>query len=643
MSPFRNALRTSVRCAGRAEDTRSENVSPASAGGPVKDTRRLQGLALQRHHYLPQTVRSGSRAWHESCPDAPREGPASAGPERGAADTGFRWWPVPVPLGGFGRRGVLGSAPPAASATGESFQGQAGRRDRLRRPWSRPTLRSKARPGATDGRGREPAARVVGGRRRFGVTGHGRRHLGAVGHPGHLPSRCPEGPPAARHRKASFGSLEVTAARWGRQTGTRTPGPGNHCARAQQGRGRVRAPPSGSRGDHAPGRSAGSPAGRTAFVATARVHRMTAGHEQGRAATHLGATRRGPACCPTPTETTATAVRGPTRFGAAARDGTEPPGSKDRRADHRSVARCFGAPRQPAAPTRGPWVPCRTRFPRHRKIEGKVGARRGKSTERLVNGRGAATSRASARGEVNAGRSGTSSSDTAAARPAAGRTLGSLPAAARATAEVPRPARERWFTSTVRFGVPAAGTNPLEASPEGAADPSQGARASVRTPANGTWTPVQGLATKGAPRSPTTGEASTGGHALLLRQRDTTRRRGLRCPDRAERRPVAGPQGSGPEDRRRSAHRGRRDRHGSPGRPHHHASARRRGPLEEPCRLGERASRATRTNGLRPGRPGGGTADGVTRQGGRRTTWPAGPADHRTRQQGLASARRWGR
>jgi hypothetical protein len=72
----------------------------------VKDARRLQSLALQRHHYLPQTVSSGGRVWHEPRPDAPGKDRLRPAPSGGGGHR-LCWWPARVRPGSFGWCGVL--------------------------------------------------------------------------------------------------------------------------------------------------------------------------------------------------------------------------------------------------------------------------------------------------------------------------------------------------------------------------------------------------------------------------------------------------------------------------------------------------------------------------------------------------------
>lgn len=380
MSPFRNADWTSVRYAQRAENTRSVSVAPASVGGTYE--RRTMAVEPDIHsvgaptadHLLPQSsVARVMGGW-------PRDGSAPAGSARGRRTPALVDGRCRCPPDGFG-------CPDGYSLT----RAQVGRRCRPRRHQVDDTLR-----GGAGGSGAAGRSRGAGGSECWrqvtpsGGAGHGRWHLGAAGQPGHFfPSRHPAGPPEARHRKASFGSPEVTAARWGRKTDFLTPRHGNHCARAQQGRGRVGEPPARSRSHVGPTRVRGLPrarrdgaacrssSGRPADAALSALRRASARRWR----------RREPGPAPTgPWATDATGHGASAPESGARPSPRRPKGWRGDRRQGSEVLRYRAARRRIHSVAQG--YLCRHEFLFSREIEGKVGARQGKSTERLADGRG---------------------------------------------------------------------------------------------------------------------------------------------------------------------------------------------------------------------------------------------------------------
>jgi hypothetical protein len=413
MSPFQNVHRTSVRGAGERRATRSVSVAPDSSGGTregrttVVEPVSIDVVHVHRRPPDPTVDRGTSHG---------RMSPGRSGFGRtraGVAGAGSGRRPAWVLAGGFGHRTRPDRKARQRSATDREVRCRGAHLVRREGGTGRGATGTRrffkvTRARSDDGRSRGPAARGPGVRSRFGVTGTGRQRFGAAGPARATSESLPCRPDGSAAQAASFGEPAATAARRGRETGTRTPRHGNHCTRVQQGRGRVGVPPAGSNRDGAPeGRRVRPQALRS--MGAARVHRKADGQAQPAAPRASASGGEGGGW--TASEGTRTTDEPTTAFRRRGRGETGSPGPKGRRNDLRQAARRFGAARSAGGNGRCPRVFCRHEFLGHRKIEGKVGARRRKSTERLVNGRGPTGPRASARGTARARRSETSSAD----------------------------------------------------------------------------------------------------------------------------------------------------------------------------------------------------------------------------------------
>jgi hypothetical protein len=382
-------------------------VAPASVGGTYE--RRTTAVEPGLHsvdaptadHLLPQSsVARAAGGW-------PRDGPAPAGSARGRRTPALAGGRCGCPPDGFG-------CPDGYSLT----RAQVGRRCRPRQHQVGDTLRGGAGGGDAEGRSRGAGGSVCW--RQVTPSGGarlGRRYSGTARQPGHLqPNRPPAGPPEAPSPQGELRLAGSDGSPVGSQD--RLPDPPSRqplCASAagpRPGRGAAgevtqsrRTDPSARLARELDGtaRPAGAPRDdrRTRTCPRCDVLR----HGAGEGGIRVRRPRdRGPRT------QTATALRRWSRERDRAREGRKTGGGTAGRA-----ARCFGTPQ-----LAGGFAPLPEGiFAEHeflfcREIEGKVGARQGKSTERLADGRGdtARGFRPTGRGT---GRSGTSSAGAVAA------------------------------------------------------------------------------------------------------------------------------------------------------------------------------------------------------------------------------------
>jgi hypothetical protein len=226
--------RTSVRRAERTERTRSESASPASAGG-TREGRKMdvepgfRSVIDEPNADRPIPRPTVARAMGGCSPRDTGFGRYSIRKRRTPADAGGRcgaWYPVTASVA-------------AGSSTRQGREGGTGRGGQVGG-----TLR-----GTTGLARRRSGSRTGGSWSSWPVAlRHHRPGRRVLRHP--EPARAPASRRPRVHRKRgtqrrASARPSVTAARWGRQTGSPPPGHGSHCTPVQQGQGRVEMSPRG--------------------------------------------------------------------------------------------------------------------------------------------------------------------------------------------------------------------------------------------------------------------------------------------------------------------------------------------------------------------------------------------------------------